>query len=84
MSVSWTRLCRFKAADGSIHYGEPILTSDKDLMSNNVKQAKVIEGGIFGQVTDKVVDVQEVGFRLKLALESSKEFPSPTRQLGGL
>jgi hypothetical protein len=60
MAPNWTRLIRFNTADGSIHSGEP-LGSESDIMSNNIKQAKVIDGGPLGTVTDKVADVVEVG-----------------------
>ncbi|CAK7272340.1 hypothetical protein SEPCBS57363_005081 [Sporothrix epigloea] len=56
---SFTRLIRFLAQDGRIHYGDALLPSGISDMAQ-ATQARVIRGSIFGThtVTDEIADVR--------------------------
>ncbi|ELR06265.1 hypothetical protein GMDG_02059 [Pseudogymnoascus destructans 20631-21] len=61
MSSSFTRLVRFLATDGRTYYGDAILpTGVTDLAKT--KQARIIEGSIFGnyKITNKIVDIKRL------------------------
>lgn len=68
--VAWTRLIRFRAANGSIYNGEPIVPSDSkttdvaELYNAGSLKAKVISGDdVFAdsaKVTDQVEEVKEL------------------------
>lgn len=53
--MGFERLVRFIASDGNTYYGDAVPNSTPDLAQT--KQAKVIEGDIYGsyKVTDKVL-----------------------------
>jgi len=75
MSPSWNRLIRFEAAEGGIHYGEPLessLSSDGSIDLTRSIQAKEVTGGPFdGKVGEKVFMVK----KLLCPLESTPIIP---------
>lgn len=83
MAPNWTRLIRFETTDGSIVYGEPIATEEQ-IMKNEIKQAKVIEGGPLGNVTDKVVDVKNVSFVRLLIVTRWLRLAMRRERIGGI
>ncbi|OBT61586.1 hypothetical protein VE03_08935 [Pseudogymnoascus sp. 23342-1-I1] len=61
MSSSFTRLVRFLATDGRTYYGDAILPSGETDLAKT-KQARIIEGSIFGnyKITNKTVDIKRL------------------------
>lgn len=59
--ATFTRLVRFLAKDGRTYYGDAILPSGVTDIGK-ARQAKVIQGSIFGKhnVTDKVLDIKQL------------------------
>ena len=71
MYWQYKRLVRFLARDGRIYYGDAILPRGETDISK-AKQARIIEGQIFGkhEVTDHVTDIRLL--LAPLALEDVK------------
>ncbi|KAJ3337433.1 hypothetical protein HDU93_001073 [Gonapodya sp. JEL0774] len=75
MSSHWTRLIRFEAVEGGIHFGEPTaesLASDGGLKVNGIIRASEITGGLFeGVVGSNILTVK----KLLGPLESTPALP---------
>lgn len=63
-AITWSRLIRFKDADGKVYNGEPIVEENENdvgiLAQKGTLKAKIITGDVFdnAKVTDEVVEVK--------------------------